>query len=170
MTVAMRVAGLDRPKMLEQWFRMGEAQNLAEFTSALKMMSVPMWNQNYADSDGHILMVCVGLVPKRKSGDYAYWGKVVPGDTSETLWNDYLSYDELPKSLDPASGWNQNTNEPPWMMTLPRLSGASRYRIVRSKDRLDGRRPRPPNAYITGVAGRPPTDFEISLILDERVR
>ena len=121
MTVAMRVAGLDRPKMLEEWFRMGEAQNLAEFTSALKMMSVPMWNQNYADSDGHILMVCVGLVPKRKSGDYAYWGKVVPGDTSDTLWKDYLSYDELPKSLDPASGWNQNTNEPPWMMTLPRL-------------------------------------------------
>jgi acyl-homoserine-lactone acylase len=121
MTVAMRVAGLDRPKMLEQWFRMGEAQNLTEFTSALKMMAVPMWNQNYADSDGHILMVCVGLVPKRKSGDYAYWGKVVPGDTSETLWKDYLSYDELPKSLDPASGWNQNTNEPPWMMTLPRL-------------------------------------------------
>ena len=120
-TVAMRVAGLDRPKMLEQWFRMGEAQNLTEFTSALKMMAVPMWNQNYADSDGHILMVCVGLVPKRKSGDYAYWGKVVPGDTSETLWKDYLSYDELPKSLDPASGWNQNTNEPPWMMTLPRL-------------------------------------------------
>ena len=85
------------------------------------MMSVPMWNANYADADGHIMMVFDGLVPKRKSGDYAYWGKVVPGDTSETLWTDYLSFDELPKSIDPASGWNQNTNEPPWMMTLPRL-------------------------------------------------
>ena len=121
MTVAMRVAGLDRPKMLEQWFRMGGARNLAEFIGALKMMSVPMWNQNYADADGHIMMICDGLVPKRKSGDYAYWGKVVPGDTSDTLWTDYLSYDELPKSIDPPSGWNQNTNEPPWMMTLPRL-------------------------------------------------
>ena len=120
-TVAMRVAGLDRPKMLEQWFRMGEARNMEEFKSALKMMMVPMWNANYADSDGHILMVCDGLIPKRKSGDYAYWGKVVPGNTSETLWTDYLGFDELPMSEDPAVGWNQNTNEPPWTMTLPRL-------------------------------------------------
>ncbi len=33
-TIAMRVAGLDRPKMLEQWFRMGEARTLEEFQSA----------------------------------------------------------------------------------------------------------------------------------------
>src|ERR1700733_7482456 len=32
--------------------------------------------------------------------------------------------DELPKSLDPASGWNQNTNEPPWDMTFPQLDPA----------------------------------------------
>ena len=120
-TVAMRVAGLDRPKMLEQWFRMGEARNLEEFRNALRMMAIPMWNANYADADGHIMMVFDGLVPKRKSGDYQYWSKVVPGDTPETLWKDYLSFDELPKSIDPPSGWNQNTNEPPWLMTFPQL-------------------------------------------------
>jgi acyl-homoserine-lactone acylase len=123
-TVAMRVAGLDRPKMLEQWFRMGEARSLEEFKSALTMMAVPMWNANYADAAGHIMMVFDGLVPKRKSGDYAYWATLVPGDTSDTLWTDYLSFDDLPKSIDPASGWHQNTNEPPWTMTLPRLDPA----------------------------------------------
>jgi acyl-homoserine-lactone acylase len=121
MTVAMRVAGIDRPKMLEQWFRMGEAKNLKQFKSALEMMSVPMWNQNYADADGHIMLVCVGTIPKRKMGDYAYWSKVVPGDTSQTMWDGYLSFDELPKSIDPPSGWNANTNDPPWMMTFPML-------------------------------------------------
>jgi len=120
-TVAMRVAGLDRPKMLEQWFRMGEARNLEEFKSALRMMAVPMWNANYADADGHIMLVYDGLVPKRKIGDVAYWSKIVPGNTSETLWTEYLSFDDLPKSIDPASGFNQNTNEPPWSMTLPEL-------------------------------------------------
>jgi acyl-homoserine-lactone acylase len=123
-TVAMRVAGLDRPKMLEQWFRMGEARNLSEFKKALQLMSVPMWNENYADRDGHIMMVFDGLVPRRRSGDYGYWSKVVPGDTSETLWTDYLTFDELPKSLDPPSGWHQNTNEPPWTMTFPQLDRA----------------------------------------------
>ncbi len=124
--VSMRVAGLDRPKMLEQWFRMGEAQNLEEFKSALKMMAVPMWNANYADSDGHIMLVYDGLVPKRSTGDVKYWAGVVPGNTSKTMWTGYLSFDELPKSLDPASGFNQNVNEPPWFMTMPMLD-ASRY-------------------------------------------
>jgi acyl-homoserine-lactone acylase len=126
LTVAMRVAGLDRPRMLEQWFRMGEAKNLEQFKSALRLMSVPMWNANYADADGHIMLVFDGLVPKRSSGDWTYWSKIVPGDTSKTLWTDYLSFDELPKSIDPPSGFNQNTNEPPWTTTLPTLD-ASQY-------------------------------------------
>jgi acyl-homoserine-lactone acylase len=126
LTVAMRVAGLDRPKMLEQWFRMGEARNLEQFQAALRMMAVPMWNANYADAGGHIMMIFDGLVPKRPSGDTAYWAGVVPGDTSKTLWTEYLPYDDLPKSIDPASGFNQNTNEPPWFMTWPMLD-ASKY-------------------------------------------
>jgi acyl-homoserine-lactone acylase len=125
-TLAMRVAGLDRPKMLEQWFHMGEAQNLEQFKTALRFMSVPMWNANYAGSDGHIMLVFDGLVPRRNVGDWPYWAKIVPGDTSKTLWKDYLSFDELPKSIDPPSGFNQNTNEPPWTMTLPPLD-ASKY-------------------------------------------
>jgi acyl-homoserine-lactone acylase len=120
-TLAMRVVGLDRPKMLEQWFRMGEAQNLEQFKDALRMMSVPMWNVNYADADGHIMLVFDGLVPKRKIEDYSYWAKVVPGDTSKTLWTEYHSFDDLPKSIDPPSGFNQNTNEPPWTSTFPQL-------------------------------------------------
>ena len=124
--IAMRVAGLDRPKMLEQWFRMGEATNLEQFKDALRLMSVPMWNANYADDGGHIMMVFDGLVAKRNSGGQAYWAGVVPGDTSNTMWTDYLSFEELPKSIDPPSGFNQNTNEPPWWMTLPPLD-ASKY-------------------------------------------
>ena len=120
-TVAMRVAGLDRPKMLEQWFKMGEAHNFEEFKSAMKMMQIPMWNCDYVDADGHLMLFFAGLMPRRPKGDYAYWAKVVPGDTSETMWDDYLTFDELPKSIDPASGWNQNTNEPPWTYTFPQL-------------------------------------------------
>jgi acyl-homoserine-lactone acylase len=134
MVVAMRVAGLDRPKMLEQWFRMGEAKNLEEFKSALKMMAVPMWNANYADADGHIMMVFDGLAPKRGTGDVKYWAGVVPGNTSKTMWTEYLSYDELPKSLDPASGFNQNVNEPPWFMTMPMLDRSKYPSYLSSPD------------------------------------
>jgi acyl-homoserine-lactone acylase len=87
-------------------------------------MAIPMWNANYAGADGHIMLMFDGLVPRRKTGDYQYWNKVVPGNSSETLWTGYLSYDELPKSVDPPSGFNQNTNEPPWLSTLPPLNPA----------------------------------------------
>ncbi len=133
LTVAMRVAGLDRPKMLQQWFRMGEARNLEQFKEALRMMMIPMWNASYADADGHIMLVFDGLVPKRKSGDYEAWSKVVRGDTSETLWTEYLSFDELPKVIDPPSGWAHNTNEPPWDMTLPLLDRAKYAAYVAPK-------------------------------------
>jgi acyl-homoserine-lactone acylase len=124
--LAMRVAGLDRPRMLEQWFRMGGAKNLQEFQEALRMQAVPMWNANYADDQGHIYLVMNGTIPRRKTGDWAFWSKPVPGDTSETLWNDYLKLEELPQSLDPKSGFNQNANEQPWFTTLPLLD-ASKY-------------------------------------------
>jgi acyl-homoserine-lactone acylase len=121
LTVAMRVAGIDRPRMLEQWFKMGEATTLDQFKDALRVMSVPMWHANYADDQGHIMFVFDGLVPKRKGHDYDFWNKIVPGDTSETMWSDYLTFDELPKSIDPAAGWNHNANEPPWDVTTPPL-------------------------------------------------
>ncbi|MGC2656602.1 MAG: penicillin acylase family protein, partial [Bryobacteraceae bacterium] len=134
--LAMRVAGLDRPKMMEQWFRMGEAQNLEQFKDALRMMAIPLWNANYADADGHIMLTFDGLVPKRKIEDYSYWAKIVPGDTSKTLWTEYHSFDDLPKSIDPPSGFNQNTNEPPWTSTFPELN-RSQYPAYMSATGLD---------------------------------
>ena len=104
LTVAMRVAGIDRSKMLEQWFRMGEATNLEAFKAALQMMSVPMWHANYADDNGHLMFVFDGLVPKRNGHDYQYWSGVVSGDSSQTMWTDYLSFDELPKAMTPRPG------------------------------------------------------------------
>lgn len=123
-TVAMRVAGLDRPRMLEQWFRMGGARNLEEFKDAMRMVSVPMWHANYADAEGHLMLLFNGVVPKRSIGDWSYWSGVVPGDTSKTLWTSYHTFEELPKSIDPPAGFNQNANEPPWYFTIPQLDPA----------------------------------------------
>ena len=112
--IAMRVAALDRPFMLEQYWNMATAHTFAAFEKELARLQVPCFNILYGDRDGHIEYLFNGTVPRRKSGDLRYWAGIVPGDTSETLWNDYLSYAELPKSVDPASGYVQNTNDPPW--------------------------------------------------------
>jgi acyl-homoserine-lactone acylase len=117
--IAMRVAGLDRGGALEQYWRMSIAHDLAGYQAALRRMQVPTFNNLYADRDGHIQYLFMGLVPRHSSGDLKFWSGTVPGNTSKTLWNEYLSYDELPKVLDPPGGTVQNSNDPPWNAAWP---------------------------------------------------
>jgi acyl-homoserine-lactone acylase len=125
--VALRVVGLDAPGMLQQWWDMGRATGLQEFESALRRLQVPMFNVLYADSDGHVLYVFNGRVPRRAGGTYADWLGIVPGDSSANLWTSVLGYDELPRILDPATGWLQNANDPPWTATLPSSLDPQRF-------------------------------------------
>ncbi len=122
--LAQRTAGLDRPFLLEQYWKMAIARNFKEYEAQLKRLEVPTFNITYADRAGHIMYFFNGTLPKRKQGDLAYWAGVLPGDTSETLWQEYHRYEELPKVIDPPTGWVQNTNDPPWTGTLPALDPA----------------------------------------------
>ncbi|MDP9170023.1 MAG: penicillin acylase family protein, partial [Acidobacteriota bacterium] len=126
-TIAMRVAGLDRPFMLEEYWEMATAHNFAQFEKAVARLQVPCFNILYGDRDGHIEYLFNGTAPRRKSGDLRFWAGIVPGDTSETLWNDYLTYEELPKSVDPASGYVHNTNDPPWNASWPNALDPDKY-------------------------------------------
>lgn len=120
-TIALKVAGLDRPGVLQQYLDMGKATSWAQFEKALRTLQVPMFNIIYADRAGHILFLDNGILPRHDGGDVAMWSKPVAGDTSKTLWSQVHSYDELPKVFDPASGYVQNTNDPPWVTTWPRV-------------------------------------------------
>ena len=117
--LALRIAGLTQSKLFEQYWRMLRATNLSQFEAALRRQQMPMFNTVYADEDGHILYHFGGRVPKRDRGGWSYWQGVVPGDTSATLWNAVHDYEDLPRVVDPPSGWVQNANEPPFTSTLP---------------------------------------------------
>ena len=120
---AVRVVGLDRPRIFGQYYDMLRARNLQEFEAAMARLQLPMFTTMYADRDGHVLHLFNGLVPRREVGDVAYWGGMVPGSTSETLWTEYHDYEDLPRAADPESGWLQNANDPPWTTTFPRAAG-----------------------------------------------
>lgn len=117
--IALRVAGLDRPGMLQQYFDMLQAKDFDEFQSIMKRLQIPTFNITYADRAGNIEYLDNGILPKRDKGDLAFWKGLVPGDTSEYLWSDIHSYDELPKVINPPSGFVQNANDPPWVATYP---------------------------------------------------
>jgi acyl-homoserine-lactone acylase len=118
-TVALRVAGLDRPGMLQEYWDMGKAHNFAEFQAALQRVQVPTFNIIYGDRQGHIMYIYNGMVPEHATGDFKYWRGDVPGDTSATLWTKIHPYADLPKVIDPPAGFVQNTNDPPWIATWP---------------------------------------------------
>jgi len=125
--IALRVAGLDRPRVLEQWLAMGRARSLTEFERAARTMQLSSQNIIYADADGHILYHYGGNTPIRATGDRAFWSGVVPGDTSATLWADLHPYEAMPRVIDPPSGWVQNANEGPWSATFPPVWSPSDY-------------------------------------------
>ncbi|HAC65740.1 MAG TPA: acylase, partial [Cyanothece sp. UBA12306] len=124
---ALRVAGLDHFHGLEQLLEMGKANNLEQFEEGLKQLQIPLFNFLYADQQGQIFYLFNALVPKRSQGDWDYWQKIIPGETSETLWTDYHNYEDLPRLANPKTGWLQNTNDPPWTSTYPSILEAKNY-------------------------------------------
>jgi acyl-homoserine-lactone acylase len=125
--IALRVVGLDKPGALEQWWDMARSKNFSEFETALKRLEIPMFTVMYADRQGRIMHLFNGQVPIRKKGDFKYWSGTIPGNTSETLWTQNHPYGDLPRVVDPPSGWLQNTNDPPWTTTFPSPIAPDKY-------------------------------------------
>ncbi|MGI4855086.1 MAG: penicillin acylase family protein, partial [Janthinobacterium lividum] len=124
--IALLAAGLDKPFFLEQYWKMDTSHNLAEYQAQLRRLEVPMYNILYADRDGHIEYLFNANVPRR-TGDWATWQQPVDGSSSSLLPHGILSYDELPKQVDPASGYVQNSNEPPWDAAWPAMIDRTAY-------------------------------------------
>lgn len=125
--VALRVVGLDQPNIMEQLWDMAQASNLSQFEAALQRLQLPMFNVLYSDAKGHIFYLFNAQVPIHSQGDWRYWQGVVPGDTSATLWTKTHPYRDLPRVLDPPSGWLQNANDPPWTTTFPQVLDPNNY-------------------------------------------
>lgn len=153
---AVRVAGLDNFKILEQYHRMGKSTNLNEFESALKMLQNPMFNVVYADKDGNILYLFEGNVPKRSTGDFSFWSGTIDGTRSELIWKETHGYEDLPRVLNPPSGFLQNCNDPPWTCTYPQVLDPSDFPAYMSPRGMGWRAQRAVNM----MKGDAPVSFE----------
>lgn len=116
---AIRIAGLDNDSYYYQYHKMGKAKELKEFENILQMMQIPMFNLIYADKEGNIMYLFNGNVPVRNEGDWSYWSEKVDGTRSDLIWNNYHNYDDLPKLINPETGFVQNANDAPWTATYP---------------------------------------------------
>lgn len=105
-------------KAAEQWFRMNKAKNLEEFQDAIRMQGIPNLNIIYGDQEGNIMFLGHGLFPKRDPN--FQWDRVLPGDTSATLWApDYFALEEEPQVVNPNCGYVYNMNNSSMSCTAP---------------------------------------------------
>jgi acyl-homoserine-lactone acylase len=116
---AVRIAGLHNAGIFEQFHRMSAAKNLMEFESAMKMLQLPMFNIVYADRGGNIMYLFNGNVPVRATGDFAFWKGTVDGTNTDLIWNKIHDYKDLPKVINPSTGFVSNCNDAPWTCTEP---------------------------------------------------
>ncbi|MGF7216532.1 acyl-homoserine-lactone acylase [Spirosoma lacussanchae] len=118
-TYAFRFAGLTNPGIAAQHHAMAKAKNLADFETAVQRMQLPMFNIIYADKTGNILYLFNGNVPVRSEGDWPFWQGAIDGASSKYIWTKTHPYQDLPRVLNPASGFVQNANDAPWSCTFP---------------------------------------------------
>ncbi len=109
---AIRYAGIDNSKALEQYYRNTKAKDWSEWTKSMSLGGIPATNFIYADKTGRIAYLYYALFPNRKPGfDYT---KVLPGNTSADMWDGPVGFDAVPKLVNPASGYIVNSNNSPF--------------------------------------------------------
>ncbi len=113
--VAVRLPKYDSHGWLPEWYEMTHARSLAELKAALSHLDMLFGNVMSADRDGNIFYVYNAAVPRR---DPQFdWSHPVDGSDPRTEWKGYYSFNELPQLTNPATGWMENCNTSPFLLT-----------------------------------------------------
>ncbi len=129
--LALRWIGHEPGTVLRSVLRINRAQNWQEFDAALSDWSAPSQVFAYADSE-NIAYRLAGAVPIRRNGN----GLVpVPGWNSDYEWDGLIPDDELPRCLNPSSGFIATANNKitgddyPYVLTFETMPGWRARRI-----------------------------------------
>jgi len=115
-TYAIRYAGMGLVDIWEQLYKVNKASNFEEWLDAMSVDGFASFNVGYADREGNIYYLYNADIPLRTEG--YNWELYLPGDTSDTLWTEYLPFDQLPQVLNPVAGFTQSANSSPFQTTL----------------------------------------------------
>jgi acyl-homoserine lactone acylase PvdQ len=139
--IALDWAGRGDGALLDQLFAMATARDLGAFELALARLGTPNYAFTAADSNGGLLYAHLGRAPDRAATFRAPGGPTpcaswavdtvtdrsspvapcvaeallgIPGWAEDGARRPSKRYDALPVDRDPAAGWSQSANTPPW--------------------------------------------------------
>jgi len=118
---ALRWAGMDEMRTLEEMLAMNKARTQADFEAALSMTASPSINYVYADKDGNIAHYYNAMMPKRPEGDKFSaidWQGLVAGDRSDLIWQGYYPFERMPRTVNPPFGFVYNANNTPYRSSI----------------------------------------------------
>ncbi|QUL36615.1 acylase [Erythrobacter sp. JK5] len=120
-TFAIRYGGIDSVAQIDAYYRINKATSFDEWQSQMARMAIPSTNFIFADETGTIAYIYNAAIPDRPELDEvrANWRGVLPGDRSELIWQGTVDYAEIPKLVNPASGWLYNANNEPFTAAGP---------------------------------------------------
>lgn len=113
---AIRYGGIGEVQQLDAYYRLNKASTLDEWKEQMARMAIPSTNFVYADREGNIAYVYNAAIPDRPELDevQANWRGILPGNRSDLIWEGSVDYEEIPKLINPASGWLYNANNEPY--------------------------------------------------------
>ncbi|HJU69285.1 MAG TPA: penicillin acylase family protein [Gemmatimonadaceae bacterium] len=123
--LALRMAKLDGDGWLGEWYAMTRARRVSELEAAMRPLNMLFGNVMAADTEGNTYYLYNAAVPIR---DPRFdWSGPVDGSDPATEWRGYHALEDLPRLTNPSTGWMQNCNTTPFLLTSSGNPDASRF-------------------------------------------